>query len=266
VRHLLDNRYATQLTDLEAADPDLYTKKVVYLRDRVYATRDKMSLGELEMTFEADFTHEDYTAKGAGKPAPVPLKPGGHAIPVTEANRMEYLQLFVEQRLVGEIRAQVKAFRDGLSVFFGPELLGKLRGVCSPAECQLLLCGTADIDVDDWEQSCEYEGIPIDSAEAKWFWRAVRSLSDELKAQLLQFCTGSSRAPAAGFSQLQGYNGAQHRFRLQRDDGDAARLPSASACFNTLRLPRYSSEQQTQKRLVTAITCAAGFDEGAVAM
>ena len=257
--------YPTQLGDLEAADPELFTKQVVYIRDRVYATRDGMTLAELDMTFEADFTHEDYTAKGDEKPGPVPLKPGGHDIAVTEENRMEYLQLFVEQRLVGEIRAQIKAFRDGLGVFFGKELLGKLRGVCSPAECQLLLCGTADIDIGDWEQSCEYDGVLAGSAEAKWFWRVVRSLSAEHLAQLLQFCTGSSRAPAAGFSQLQGYNGAQHRFRLQLDPGGAARLPSAATCFNTLRLPQYSSEQQTRKRLVVAITSAGGFDEGAVA-
>ena len=36
------------------------------------------------------------------------------------------------------------------------------------------------------------------------------------RAQLLQFCTGSARAPATGFAELMGYGGNQQRFCLQR--------------------------------------------------
>lgn len=41
--------------------------------------------------------------------------------------------------------------------------------------------------------------------------------------------------------------------------------PAAQTCFNTLRLPRYESEQQTREQIVTTMTEAAGLDEGAVA-
>ena len=94
------------------------------------------------------------------------------------------------------------------------------------------------------------------------------------RAQLLQFCTGSARAPATGFAELMGYGGNQQRFCLQRVrtlrralatsaharsredkrilphraalslarlaqqvEGEAGRLPTAATCFNTLRLP-----------------------------
>ena len=67
-------------------------------------------------------------------------------MPVTEDNRLEYLQLFVEQRLVGGIRQQVEAFRNGLSVFFGADVLP--HRMCDPYDVQLLLCGTAEIDVE----------------------------------------------------------------------------------------------------------------------
>jgi hypothetical protein len=59
--------------------------------------------------------------------------------------------------------------------------------------------------------------------------------------------------PAAGFSQLQGYNGAQSPFRLElMDGGGVDRFPTAQTCFNTLRLQNYSSEHQLRERLVVA--------------
>ena len=42
-------------------------------------------------------------------------------------------------------------------------------------------------------------------------------------------------------------------------------LPVAATCFNTLKLPEYTSEQQTRDKVITAITFAGGFDEAAVA-
>ena len=74
-----------------------------------------------------------------------------------------------------------------------------------------------------------------------------------------------ARVPAAGFGSLMGFNGAQHRFELQRVEGGSARLPSAQTCFNTLRLPQYSSESELRQRLLLAISAAAGFEEDAVA-
>jgi hypothetical protein len=120
------------------------------------------------------------------------------------------------------------------------------------------------------------------------------------RAQLLQFCTGSARAPATGFAALMGYGGNQQRFTLQRVRPAAAepqhllsptcphpfapnpphprpnclrlqvpeeggRLPTASTCFNTLRLPAYASEAALAERLRVALANSEGFDEHAVA-
>jgi E3 ubiquitin ligase SMURF1/2 len=38
----------------------------------------------------------------------------------------------------------------------------------------------------------------------QWFWQIVESYSEELRARLLQFVTGSSRVPLQGFKALQG--------------------------------------------------------------
>lgn len=41
-----------------------------------------------------------------------------------------------------------------------------------------------------------------------WFWKIVDSYSEEMRARLLQFVTGSSRVPLQGFKALQGSTGA----------------------------------------------------------
>jgi len=39
-----------------------------------------------------------------------------------------------------------------------------------------------------------------------------------------------------------------------------ARLPTASTCFNILKLPAYSSQSVLKVKLLTAIRSGAGFD------
>ena len=179
------------------------------------------------------------------------------ALAVTEANKLEYLQLHVAQWLVGAIQDQIDAFRAGLDVFFVKGVRQEVQQCCTAAELQLLLCGVAEIDVGDWEQSAQYQGgLTADTPVARWFWSVVRQFDREERAKLLHFCTGSSRAPAAGFAELQGHTGAQSRFRLISVAGDGGRLPTAQTCFNTLRIPNYTSEQQLREKLEMAMHCA----------
>ena len=262
--------YPIEPADLQAVNPELYTGKIVYIRDRVYAERDGLALDELDLTFEAEYedVDQEYACRtpSRARRVPVELKPGGCAIAVTEENRIEYLELFVEHRLVGAVQLQIEAFRKGLGVFLKPNVLEEFRQLCDPADAQLLLCGTADIDIDDWLAHTEYTGLSSDAPVARYFWDVVRSMSAEHRSKLLHFCTGSSRGPAAGFARLRGYSGQEHRFTLQLQPGrNVDHLPVAATCFNTLKLPEYTSEHQARNKIITAITFAGGFDEGAVA-
>ena len=130
-----------------------------------------------------------------------------------------------------------------------------------------MLCGVADIDVNDWEATCQYhDGLDAASAVVVWFWATVRELSREERSALLHFCTGSVRVPAQGFASLMGYGGQQQRFTLSRSsDPDTGRLPTASTCFNTLYLPGYTSLPELKAKLLQVLTEAGGFDEAAVA-
>ena len=78
----------------DQVDPELYEKRIVYLRDSVYASRDGIALDDLGLAFIDDSNDEQYT-EGRGR-AVVELKPGGGDIDVTESNKEEYLQLFAE--------------------------------------------------------------------------------------------------------------------------------------------------------------------------
>ena len=138
-----------------------------------------------------------YESKEEQRPT-TELKEGGAGLAVTQANKGEYLQLLAVHRLVGAIGPQVAAFRNGLGVFVDEDLRATVRACCSVADVQLLLCGVVEIDVDDWEASAEYRGgLAAESELVRWFWAAVRGMSAEERARLLQFCTGSMRAPAS---------------------------------------------------------------------
>lgn len=117
----------------------------------------------------------------------------------------------------------------------------------------------------------------------KKFWSVVESFSDRDVSALLKFVTSCERAPPFGFKDLQPAFCIQ-RVRscamharlvcdtaadswyccdvmcvLQAGDDDT-RLPTASTCFNILKLPAYSSEKVLRKQLLAAIHSGAGFD------
>ena len=45
----------------------------------------------------------------------VELKPGGSQIPVTQDNKMEYLELLAQWRLATSVSREMEAFQKGLS-------------------------------------------------------------------------------------------------------------------------------------------------------
>jgi len=89
-----------------------------------------------------------------------------------------------------------------------------------------------------------------------WFWTIVSELSIEEQGCLLKFVTSCERPPPLGFSSM---NPAFNIMRIAIDN-DADKLPSASTCFNTLKLPTYSSKSVMKRQLLVSITSGAGFE------
>jgi hypothetical protein len=131
-----------------------------------------------------------------------------------------------------------------------------------------MLAGEPHIDLADWRRHCiTAGGLSRRSRRFRWFWRVVRSYSQQERQQLLQFVTGSRQPPVGGFAQLQGFNGGVHKFTLcaaSHEPKDS--LPRVHACICTLDLPEYSSCGAMRRALHIALSMGAvGFDDAAVA-
>ena len=152
----------------------------------------------------------------------IDLKPDGRNIPVTDADKNEYVRLVVEQKLVVAIKDQIEAFLSG----FNEIIPANLISIFNEQELELLISGLPDIDIDDWKNNTEYQNYTPSSPPIQWFWRAVRSFSQEERAKLIQFTTGTSKVPLGGFAKLQGSSGIQ-KFQIHKEFTSSSRLPSA---------------------------------------
>ncbi len=117
-----------------------------------------------------------------------------------------------------------------------------------------MLGGTeSPIDVDDFHRHTVMSDSE-DDVTYELFWKVVRSFSQEQLKALLKFVTSCARPPLLGFGDL------QPKFGIRLTVNDTTRLPSASSCFNLLKLPRYKDESTLRSKLLQAITSGAGFD------
>ena len=114
------------------------------------------------------------------------------------------------------------------------------------------------------------------------FWKVVATFTPSQLALLVKFVTSCPRPPMLGFKTLHPPFTLQRVRRpprpslrlcippavpplshtppqipIRRDD---ERLPSASTCFNTLKLPTYTSSKVMKEKLLFVISSGAGFE------
>ena len=122
------------------------------------------------------------------------------------------------------------------------------------AELELLLCGLPEIDLGDWQANTVYKDPYCASHTVViWFWETLHTFTEEQKARLLQFVTGTSRVPVTGFARLQGNDGKEAPFTLAPIDVELSIFPRSHTCFNRLELPMYFSKEDLEKYITTAI-------------
>ncbi|KAJ9104930.1 hypothetical protein QFC19_003725 [Naganishia cerealis] len=178
------------IRDLESVDPE-YHKSLVWMLEN-----DITGIIDLDFSLEV----EEFGAKKV-----IDLKENGSQIPVTEENKQEYVKLVVEHRLESAIKEQIKAILDGFYEIIPRNLIS----IFDPDQLELLISGVSVIDVDELKNATHLHGWKNGDPEISWFWRALRSFSQEERARFLMFVTSSSRVPLGGFSQLQGSSGTQ---------------------------------------------------------
>ncbi|XP_060754460.1 E3 ubiquitin-protein ligase HECW2 isoform X3 [Neoarius graeffei] len=176
------------------------------------------------------------------------LKPGGANIPVSEKNKKEYIERMVKWRIERGVVQQTESLVRG----FYEVVDARLVSVFDARELELVIAGTAEIDLNDWRNNTEYRGGYHDNhIVIRWFWAAVERFNNEQRLRLLQFITGTSSIPYEGFASLRGSNGPR-RFCVEKW-GKITSLPRAHTCFNRLDLPPYPSFSMLYEKMLTAV-------------
>lgn len=183
-----------------------------------------------------------------GRSQIVDLIPNGRNIPVTDNDKIEYVNLVCQHWMTTAIEKQIKAYLEGFYDLVKPELIS----IFTPKELELLISGLPDIDIHDLKKNTEYHGYRVTDKEIVWFWNIMFTLSKSEKAAFLQFVTGSSKVPLNGFSDLQGMRGTQ-KFSIHKASLPTGALMAAHTCFNSLDLPTYENEEEMKQKLLYAI-------------
>ncbi|CAM8916889.1 unnamed protein product [Rhodiola kirilowii] len=246
--HKLLGRYSF-LDELSALDPELY-KNLMYVKHFEGDVRD-LSL---------DFT---VTEEMFGKRNIVELRPGGKDVSVTNENKLQYVHAMADYKLNRQILPMSNAFYRGLSDIISPTWL---RLFNASEFNQLLSGGKHDIDIDDLKSNTRYSGgYSEGSRTIKLFWEVLEGFEPQQRCMLLKFVTSCCRAPLLGFKHLQPaftIHKVSCEMPLWATIGgqDVDRLPSASTCYNTLKLPTYRRSSNLKAKLLYAISSNAGFE------
>uniref|UniRef100_A0A8C6Y8M2 Apoptosis-resistant E3 ubiquitin protein ligase 1 n=1 Tax=Naja naja TaxID=35670 RepID=A0A8C6Y8M2_NAJNA len=215
----------------ETDDPEFYKSKVCFILNN--------DVNEMELVF----AEEKYNRAGQLEKV-VELLTGGAQMPVTNENKILYLNLLAQYRLANQVREEVEHFLKGLNELVPENLLA----IFDENELELLMCGTGDINVCDFKAHAVVVGGSWHFREKvmRWFWTVVSSFTQEELARLLQFTTGSSQLPP-GFAAL------CPSFQIIAAPTHST-LPTAHTCFNQLCLPTYDSYEEVHKMLQLAIS------------
>lgn len=216
----------------ETDDQEFYKTKVCFILNN--------DVSEMDLVF----AEEKYNKSGQLEKV-VELISGGAQIPVTNENKMFYLNLLAQYRLANQVREEVEHFLKGLNELVPENLLA----IFDENELELLMCGTGDINALDFKAHAVIVGGSWHFKEKvmKWFWAVVSSFTQEELARLLQFTTGSSQLPPGGFAVL------CPSFQIIAAPTHST-LPTAHTCFNQLCLPTYDSYEELHKMLKLAIS------------
>lgn len=231
------------LSDIEDVDPELHRSLTWMLENNISGVIDSTFSVE-NNSFGALKVHE--------------LKPNGASMQVTEDNKREYVKLYVNYRFMRGIEQQFLALSKG----FGELIPSQLLRPFDERELELVIGGISKIDVNDWKANTRLKQCTNETPQIIWFWQIVESYSPEMRAQLLQFVTGSCRVPLQGFRALQGSTGAvgPRLFTIHLTaDAPIQNLPKAHTCFNRIDLPMYDSYQLMYDKLTQAVEETCGF-------
>eukprot|EP00557_Chaetoceros_sp_GSL56_P007737 CAMPEP_0176505780 /NCGR_PEP_ID=MMETSP0200_2-20121128/16685_1 /TAXON_ID=947934 /ORGANISM="Chaetoceros sp., Strain GSL56" /LENGTH=1269 /DNA_ID=CAMNT_0017905373 /DNA_START=111 /DNA_END=3920 /DNA_ORIENTATION=+ len=235
-----DYNFLHMLPDLSTMDKTLYNN-LMFLKTYDGDAKD------LCLTFAV--SKDDF-----GSNEEISLISGGENIEVTNLNKHRYIEMVAKYYVCDRIKDQSEAFRRGL----WDVIEKKWLQIFNEPELQVVISGPNDgsIDIEDMKANTKLVGgYTVFDTNINRFWRVVKSFNGKQRAQLLRFVTSCERPPPLGFASM------NPPFTIQRipfinDD----QLPTASTCFNILKLPAYTSEKILRDRLLYSIQSCSGFE------
>ncbi|ANZ77611.1 BA75_05101T0 [Komagataella pastoris] len=242
-RWSVNQPYKTMFDDLKYYDEDLFRN----LNKLLSLSSAQVDALELNFTLTERFYHN-----GAFKTTTIMLLPNGATIPVTTANRLQYVFAVSNFKLYTSLRLQTDYFLQGLFKVIPSQWLE----VFNPMELQILVSGRdRGIDISDLKKNTVFsEYSENDQTIIDLFDILEHDFSNEERSQFIRFVTSSSKAPLLGFSQL------NPKFGVRNIGPFSDRLPSAFTCFNQLKLPNYGNRKVLKEKLLYAISSESGFD------
>ncbi|CAD8054024.1 unnamed protein product [Paramecium primaurelia] len=177
----------------------------------------------------------------------VELLPNGAQILVTQQNKHQYIKLCINYYLNESIQIPFNSFKKG----FWKVVEGNGIQLFTGYELQQLIVGQKHFNLQELEETTEYDGFDQNSEYIKSFWQFLRSLNEEKQKRFLFFCTGSDRIPIGGLKSL--------KFLIQKYGENTEQLPKAHTCFNVFLLPQYDSIGKMIIKVQIALQNCEGF-------
>ncbi|CAD5212189.1 unnamed protein product [Bursaphelenchus okinawaensis] len=248
--------------ELSSLDPELY-KNLTFVK---HYDGDVEDLG---LTFAL-------TEEVLGKVETHELIAGGSNISVNNINKISYIHRMALFRVVHQTQEQCQRFVQGFRTLISPQWLCLFTSL----ELQYLVSGqNDDFDLEDLKKHTQYfGGFHSNHRVIRWLWEIMeKEFTSEERHLFLKFGTSCSRPPLLGFAYL------EPPFSIRcvetsddNDQGDTLgsvirgflaikrknpnRLPTASTCFNLLKLPNYSKKSVLLEKLRYAIHAETGFE------
>ncbi|QPG75765.1 hypothetical protein FOA43_003125 [Brettanomyces nanus] len=175
---------------------------------------------------------------------------GGSQVPVTDENKYEYVERYMNFFLNDTCKQPFEAFCKGFYNVVG----GNALSLFTPEEIQLILIGdesSSKLDTSIMRSITKYNGFQADDEIIDWFWNYFDNCSTAAQKKLLFFVTGTDRLPATGLPSL--------HFKITRLCDSSIKLPTSHTCFNELCLYDYQSQEIFKEKMDLALDYGEGF-------
>lgn len=177
-----------------------------------------------------------------GETRTVDLIHNGSTIEVTQENKEEYVNAYIDYKLNSSVEKEFQAFSLGFHRVCG----GIVLNLFHPQELMEFVVGSQEYDFSELEIAATYHGEYFGNHPViQRFWNVFHNYSTVMKKKFLAFLTGSDKVSVFGMKNM--------KFIIQPVKSSENHLPVAHTCFNLLDLPRYSSVDILRKKLTLAI-------------